>query len=929
VSVKDNPRTIVDAPYAATLAGDSEPTQPPAAPLLPGTEIHQYEIIRELGRGGMGQVYLARDTKLGRRVAMKFLAMHSEDTVSRFLIEARATARCNHENIVVIHEVDEHEGRPYMVLEYLDGSPLRTLMEGKKIAASRAVEIMAPVVRALARAHADQIVHRDLKPENIFVTASGAIKVLDFGIAKLFESDDPQHPTGRMTLTAASGISGTLAYMSPEQYGMDAIDHRSDLWAVGIILYEMVAGEHPLDPLTTPQKLIDHATKLDNPMPSLERVVPDVPSKLDRVVARCLAKHKGDRYGSAAELLEDLDSLLPRRSGRALGEDESPYPGLSAFQESDADRFFGRASDVLRLTARLRDHPIVAVVGPSGVGKSSFVRAGVIPALKSSGEPWEVLVMRPGRSPMSSLASAVSQVLLGWSSGSRRGVPDKAGEHETLVERLGTEPGYLGALFRSHAARKGCQVLLFVDQFEELYALVDDPVERYRFTACLAGVADDPAAPLRLLVSMRSDLLDRAGEDVRFMEDLTRGLIFLQPLGRDALHEALTHPVEMLGYAFETREMIDEMVGALEHTAGALPLLQFAAARLWEGRDRQRKILTHASYVAMGGLEGALATHADEVMAALAPPAQRLARTIFQRLVTPDGTRAIVDSAELASLAPRPGEVQALLDHLVGARLLVVQSRGEAEGPAVELVHESLIQSWPALRRWLDEGHEDAALLAQISAAAKQWDSRGRPPGLLWRGEAMIEARQLRARHRGHLGAREAEFLDAVFALADRATRVKRAVVVGTMLFLGLLVAASSVALVTIRRAERAAVLEMERARDAEQKVKDQLAEIEAQKQAKEKLRAVANEASAGLSKSKEELHAANLQLFEALTHAEAAQQAAEKESARAREAATRAEKLALSERQTREKLEKLLAQERARVEKLEKEGKKIMKDLR
>src|SRR5262249_12857695 len=150
------------------------------------------EILRELGRGGMGAVYAARDTKLGRKVAIKFLSSNNHpELTARFILEAKATARCSHENIVVIHEVGERDGNPFMVLEYLQGVPLTQLLQGgRKLPPAQAVELMVPVVRALTAAHAHNIVHRDLKPDNIFVTDSGTIKVLDFGIAKLAQGVD-------------------------------------------------------------------------------------------------------------------------------------------------------------------------------------------------------------------------------------------------------------------------------------------------------------------------------------------------------------------------------------------------------------------------------------------------------------------------------------------------------------------------------------------------------------------------------------------------------------------------------------------------------------------------------------------------------------------------------------------------------------------
>jgi len=755
--------------------------------LAPGLKINHYELIRELGRGGMGQVFLARDLKLGRRVAMKFLTSSSPKFTERFVIEARATARCSHENIVVIHDVAELKGLPYMVLEYVEGTSLARLMSGKKLAPGRAIELIIPVVKALARAHEMNIVHRDLKPDNIIVNQSGTVKVLDFGIARLFAEDDASSPRPRVPTEIVEGrpggIVGTLPYMSPEQLGSDEVDHRSDLWAVGIILFEMLAGKHPLDPLT--QGKLFGAAASDEPMPSLRDAGAGVPDRLVAVVEKCLAKKKAARYATAAELLADLEPLQPSRTGRHLVPDESPYPGLNAFQESDADRFFGRSQDIAGTVARLREQPLVAVVGPSGAGKSSFVRAGVVPALKASGDAWECIIVRPGRHPLASLANALDQL---------KNDNDSTPEGD-LARRMRDEPGILGTRLRSRARKRRTQIVLFIDQHEELYTLVSNVRERLAFTACLAGAADDASGPLRVIVAMRSDFLDRAAEDRRFVEELARGLVFLQPPNRAGLEQALSQPLETLGYAFEPG-IVDSMLDTLEATPGPLPLLQFTAAKLWETRDRQQRRLTQESYRAIGGVAGALATYADEVIAGFAANDQKLVRAIFQRLVTPERTRAIVDAADLRELG---GDTDRILGLLVASRLVVVHST------AVELVHESLIKSWPALRRWLDENQEDASFLAQVRAAAQQWDAKGRAEGLLWRNEAMEEARLWRARSTRELPPKEEAFLAAVFALATRAQRTRRRILVGAFAFLVALVAVGAVALIQIRDAEHRA----------------------------------------------------------------------------------------------------------------------------
>ena len=219
------------------------------------------------------------------------------------------------------------------------------------------------------------------------------------------------------------------------------------------------------------------------------------------------------------------------------------------------------------------------------------------------------------------------------------------------------------------------------------------------------------------------------GEDRRFLDDLARGLHFLQPLSPAALREALEAPVSQLGYSFESDALLAEMVESLSATPGSLPLLQFAGSKLWEARDERRKVLTAQSYREMGGISGVLAQHADQVVSALPAALRASVRGVFQRLVTAEGTRAIVDLADLESLTTDRSEARSLVEHLAQARLVVVQNSADEGNATVELVHESLINGWPMLRRWLDEGREQAAFREQLRAAAKQWETRGKPQG--------------------------------------------------------------------------------------------------------------------------------------------------------------------------------------------------------
>jgi WD40 repeat protein len=763
---------------------------------LLGTRIGQYEIIRLLGQGGMGEVYLARDLRLGRLVAVKLLTAQQPDLDERFLAEARATARCHHENIVVIYEVGAHGGRPYMVLEYLEGQTLRQWLRDHaamvgppaRVPATRAVELMLPVVCALAYAHDQGIVHRDLKPENVMLTGTGVIKVLDFGIAKLVS------PPGRNAgpaggdaglVAGSSSLAGTRPYMSPEQVTLGTIDHRADIWAVGIMLFELVVGAHPVlgaaMPLTA--TIADEGT----PMPSASELLPELGS-LAQIIDRCLIKDPAHRTASARALLAELEALAPGRRSMLVHHGGSPFAGLAAFQEVDAGRFFGRDRDIEQVIAELRSRSLVAVVGRSGAGKSSLVRAGVIPALKRSGEGWDAHIVRPGREPLAALAGVLAQtVSASGEGGASVALGDNAGR--AALEQLRAEPGYLGARLRIRATSKRRRTILFVDQLEELYTLGVSAEARATFLACLTAVADDATSPLRVLVSMRSDFLDHLTEDRRLGAQVARGLVLLPPMDRDGMREALVRPVEASEHRFEPAALVDRMVDAVAATPGALPLLQFTATRLWERRDRERRLLTEAHYEQLGGVAGALAMHADVVLAGMSAAQQSLVRAVLERLVTPERTRALVSMTELRALHSAPDVVDDVIQHLTAMRLVVIERGADGADPTVELAHESLIDRWPTLVRWLDDNQDDAAMRARLRTAAMDWERSGHAAGLLWTGEVVREARAWQQRYQGELAPGEQRYLAAVLAAADRGHRMRR------RLFRSILSAAIAVAI--------------------------------------------------------------------------------------------------------------------------------------
>ncbi len=489
-----------------------------------------------------------------------------------------------------------------------------------------------------------------------------------------------------------------------------------------------------------------------------------------------------------------LDRPLPWAGGLEEPGEHDPYPGLAPFTEADAGRFFGREAEVTALWRRLRSRRLVAVIGASGAGKTSLVRAGVA-ASQPTG--WAVIVCTPGRSPLQSLGQALA--------------PHLAGDPDALRDLVRFEEEERAFSLLARWRRGYISTVVVVDQFEELFTL-NGPEVQARFARLLGRMATE--ADIRVLLSMRDDFLIRCHEH-EGLAGVFEGVVPLGPPAGEALRRALVDPARAEGYEFE-EGLADEMLAAVEGERGALPLLAFAVARLWAGRDRATRTLGREAYRSIGGVAGALAQHAEETLTRVGAAREATVREVFRNLVTAEGTRASVDRHELLSAFPDPRAAEEVLDELVDARLLTtyeVGGRGEAPSYRVEIVHESLLEAWPRLVLWRAQDAEGALLRDQLKQAARLWDARGRPADLLWSGTSFRELALWRERYAGSLTAVEEAFARAMRDQAGRRTRLRYGAVAGVFAALLLVLAVIGVLLGRTNRALESSVANEARAR--------------------------------------------------------------------------------------------------------------------
>jgi WD40 repeat protein len=752
-----------------------------------GTELAGYRIESLLGRGGMSVVYAAEDLRLKRKVALKLLAAglsEDESFRDRFLRESELAASLDHPNIVPIYEAGTTEDLLFIAMRYVEGRDLKERLRRGGLDPADAIGILAQVASALDAAHARGLVHRDVKPSNVLLDTgarpdgSDHVYLADFGLTKRVSEETGIADDGH--------LMGTIDYIAPEQIAGEEIDGRADLYSLGCVLYECLVGRPPFRGDSDIAVVFAHL-EAEPPAPSAQR--PELPAALDAVIARALAKDPQQRYPSCRELaraglavavdegsrllvdvasraaagrsdLSEVEAELAgkvidlqhvREQARALSgpatparvstEGICPFKGLASFEPADADYFFGRERLVAELVARLVGARFLGIVGPSGSGKSSVLRAGLLPALAEGvlpgSERWRRVLLRPGERPLDELRRALV-----------------SGARDPVVEALDAMPA-------------NERLLLAVDQLEELFTACRSEAERAAFADTLAHAAADPDGRAVVLVALRADFYGRFAAHPGLAELLGANQVLVGPMQASELRRVAELPAGRVGLGVEP-ELADALVDDVEGEPGALPLLSTALLELWQ--KRQDNALALAAYRESGGVHGAVARLAEGTYARIPDGRKQLVRAIMLRLVgAGEGDVPVRRRAPLAELDMERNEnVADVLATLADNRLVTV-----GEG-TVEVAHEALLREWPRLREWIEEDTEGRRLRRHITEAATEWDAAGRDQGELYRGARLAATLEWTADHALDLNELEREFVTESRAVSERETKRAR-----------------------------------------------------------------------------------------------------------------------------------------------------------
>lgn len=485
----------------------------------------------------------------------------------------------------------------------------------------------------------------------------------------------------------------------------------------------------------------------------------------------------------------------------ASRDDVCPYRGLRAFDEEHAEFFFGREGDVQRIVEKLKSTRFLSIVGASGSGKSSLVRAGLIPALRKGALPgsdaWPVRVFTPGALPLTSMAANIA-----------RSCPQSSAVK--MLDELGADERalHLATSVSLTARPQSERVVWVVDQFEEVFTLCRDEAERAKFIANLLYAATVPGGRSAVVLTLRADFYQKCAAYPELSAQVSAQQFLVSLMSAEGLRQAIGEPAWRVGLELE-QGLVETILDDVESQPGALPLLEHALLELWE--RRRGRMLTLEAYRETGGVGGAIAKRADAIFEAFDDERQTIARSIMLRLTQPgEGTEDTRRRATMSELITRPDEaekVRHVITALADARLLTTDSGAHEGSEVVDVSHEALIRGWPRLRRWVEEDREGLRAHRRLTDAAQDWQRSGRDDGLLLRGARLAQMTEWHERNRSAANELEREFLDASVELQARERLVAqlraRRIAVGVAAALVLISAATLYAFIQSRLATR------------------------------------------------------------------------------------------------------------------------------
>lgn len=715
---------------------------PADEPRADAGSIRGYELREQLGEANDTTLWRAYQPATAREVTLRMFGpeLANQPTfVKRFETETQRVAQLEHPHLVSIYDFWRDPDGAYIVMPLLRGGTLGDSLGRGPWKLSAALRMLDQVGAGLATLHRHGLHHGALEAASVFLDADSNAYLADAGVTDRTDSGSD----------AAQADVAALATLLARTIAPDQLSAELDAVLAG-------GGEH-------------------GRVEDLLRAVRQVTGS--------------DAVGVAS----DLDANRPAAT--------NPYKGLRAFQETDAGDFFGREILVDRLIETVIEQPLTAVVGSSGSGKSSVVKAGLVPAMKGGalGGDWVVAEMFPGTFPFEELEAALLRVAVDR--------PDNL-----MAELTADDRGMLRVIKRV-LPDDGTGLLLVIDQFEELFSLTPDDDTRRLFLDSLVTLGSDARSRVRTVVTLRADFFDRPLDHPDFGDLIRRGLVTVSMPDQDSLALMVSQPARQAGFDLEPG-LVSEVVRDVMEQPGGLPLMQYALTELAERSDG--RTLTTEGYRESGGVIGALAQRAEETFQGLQPSTRDVAERIFLRLVTVDDqaedTRRRIRRTELDALGLDRGAVETVLQAFGSFRLLSFDHDPTTRGPTVEVAHEALIREWPRLRSWVDEQRESLLLERRLREAVAEWNGSARDSGYLLRGGRLAQFESWAAAEPGRTTEDERSLIADSRAAADaeheaerRQIRRLRRLVVGVGVALVLALIAGALAFREQGRAEDAA----------------------------------------------------------------------------------------------------------------------------